>query len=157
MNDSMSRFNTIVAMIFADLLDNFPVQKEPDVAAIAEQFGLEASRRSRPRSHSNGPKKMMAFRDLSYGEITPGVDFEDYIENLVAFLRDEGFVQWDSEWVHSIRLSAKGLSILQATPNSLQASIGSGIKSALKDGLAEGRQAMLGQLVSLAMNKLAGF
>ncbi|WP_244057437.1 hypothetical protein, partial [Aeromonas caviae] len=55
------------------------------------------------------------------------------------------------EYIENAVLTAKGLEVLKATPDSLQESLGERMQEAAKSGMGETARALIGQVVSLGV------
>lgn len=139
---NIERFDRTVVLALAELYGRFPVRK----SLVASQFiltddgqraeGLSAQEEA--ELDFNDPyfkRKEFAFECLNWlveagylhGKPTP----YDYIENAV--------------------LTAKGLEVLKATPDSLQATLGERLQEAAKSGLWESGKVLIGKAVGLGI------
>lgn len=94
----MDRFNLVVAFLFAQLLDRFPIRDVLDPEKAVEAAG---------------------FARNSDGHFTE--DQEEFVVEAGRFLEAEGFLEGDPfDQAHGARLTSKALLILQQTPEGLR-------------------------------------
>ncbi|BDO06950.1 hypothetical protein [Aeromonas caviae] len=142
MVSNIERFDLTVVLVLAELYGRFPVRKALDASKFMltddGQIAEGLSSREEAELDFNDPyfkRKQFAFECMHWlieaGYLHGKAHAYEYIENAV--------------------LTAKGLEVLKATPDSLQESLGERMQEAAKSGMGETARALIGQVVSLGV------
>lgn len=137
MTTRIEKFNQLVAYIFDHLYNSFPIADYLDLETMARRFDVE----SQPYV-PNG--MVITTRSRVYGDVFEGVNFETFVDNTVAFLKSEGFIDDDRG---ELRLTSKALLILNAPMEGLGMSRGSKLHEAVKEVGAEARKTAVSEVV----------
>lgn len=150
MTANIEMFNQVVGLIFAQLYRQFPMAEQMDYEVMAEKLGVEA------RDY-HPPDGVITPRMREYGEVLDGMNFESFVDQAVAFLVAEGFLQQER---YDYRLSARALTILNAPITGLDESLGKKLTGAVKQaGTETGRAAIsetVGQIIGATVKGLIG-
>lgn len=145
MLSNIERFDYIVVQALAELYGRFPVRG----ALLANRFIL---------SDDGQPIEALSPQDeQELGFDDPGHFY--FVQKAFAFetlrwLVEAGYVSGEPKgeaYIIDAVLTAKGLEVLRAVPDSLQSSLGEQIQAAAKGGAGEAVRALIGQVVGLGV------
>lgn len=146
MDPNFDAFNQVVGLIFDQLYRSFPIAIEIDHDEIANKLGIQVSPYTPPRG-------LITTRSKTYGNITPTVGMEEFVDEAIRFLAAEGFLQQQDRTY--IRLSAKALTLLNAPLSGLEKSAGSQIVEISKSAGTEAGKAALSEVVGQVIGAAA--
>lgn len=151
MDANFDAFNQVVGLIFDQLYRKFPLATEIDYEEIATKLAV-------PVEPYRPPPGFITIRTQIYGEVAPGMNMEEFVDEAVSFLAEEGFLQRPER--KSVRLSAKALTLLNAPLPGLEQAAGVQIVEMSKAvGTQAGKAALsevVGQLIGAAARGFAG-
>jgi hypothetical protein len=123
---NIEEFNEITAVIFGQLYNSFPKPTKVDPEAVASALGLQ-DRQARMSS---------------------GRTFYEVLSHTVQWLTNEDFIRSGHPVpFERLVLTAKGLSIMNAVPESLSRSLGSEIADATKEASTERGKRKIAELM----------
>lgn len=137
MTANIEMFNQVVGLIFDQLYRSFPLAEQMDYEAMAAKVGVEA------RDY-HPPAGVISTRMREYGDVLDGMNFESFVDQAVAFLVAEAFLQQDR---YEYRLSARALTILNAPITGLDESLGKKLTGAVKEAGTEAGRAAISETV----------
>ncbi|MCQ4631674.1 hypothetical protein GB927_016605 [Shinella sp. CPCC 100929] len=140
MTDNIDHFNEIVGLVFDQLYRSFPIETDIDEEAIAKALGIEII--------DNTPDDWPAPKILNYGVVREGVPFRLLLYATLRWLNSEGFTTGRGEYSQmSVCLSAKALTVLNASPSALSQSLGAKLGEAVKGAGTEAGRSVIGETV----------
>ncbi|CAJ2972224.1 Uncharacterised protein [Burkholderia pseudomallei] len=141
MQNNIEKFDELVANVFANLYENFPVR----ISLFENTFGYDLSHRFSPAG------------DVIYNS----PDDEKFFSDTLNWLRMAGYIDFHisahGPWGKAV-LTAKGLEVLKATPSSISpaqplgAYLAEGIRTGAKNAVTKGVTFALSHGASLAWN-----
>ena len=145
MTSNIERFDYIVVQALAELYGCFPVR----TSLLANRFIL---------SDDGQPIEALSPADeMSLGEREPNHLYfvqKEFAFEALLWLVEAGYVRGEPKggaYIIDAVLTAKGLEVLKATPDSLQESLGERMQEAAKSGMGEAARVLIGQVVSLGV------
>lgn len=140
MTDNIDHFNEIVGLVFDQLYRSFPIETDIDEEAIARALAVEII--------NDTPKDWPAPKILNFGEIQEGTPFRVFLRSTLSWLTSEGFVTGnDGNPQKGVRLSAKALTVLNASPSALSQSLGARLGDVVKGAGTEAGRSAIGETV----------
>ncbi|RWT41912.1 hypothetical protein [Aeromonas caviae] len=145
MISNIERFDAIVVRALAELYGNFPVRK----VLPANRFILSDDGQSIDGLSAQDEAQLW---DVDHHN--PYFAQKEFAFETLHWLVDAGYVLGtpeESAYIVDAVLTAKGLEVLRAVPDSLQGSLGERIQEAAKSGASDVVRALVGQVVGLGM------
>ncbi|QWZ78767.1 hypothetical protein [Aeromonas sp. FDAARGOS 1419] len=151
MVSNIERFDIIVVLALADLYSRFPVRQ---YLASSKFIVTEDG------EHIDGlsPEEEWLMRDKNTRLDDPYFKRKKFASESLKWLVDAGYIHGTSleyEGINDAVLTAKGLEVLKATPDSLQGSLGERLVEAVKADSREVGRTVLGQIFGLAVGLLS--
>lgn len=146
MDDNFESFNQVVGLIFDQLYRAFPIAVQIDYDRIAERLDI-------PILLYEPPSGLITTRTRTYGPIAQSDDMEVFVDEAVAFLSSEGFIQ--AEGRNYLRLSAKALALLNAPLSGLEKPAGTRIVEISRGAATEAGRAALSEVVGQVIGAAA--
>lgn len=145
MLSNIERFDIIVVRALAELYGRFPVRQ----ALLANRFILSDD--GQPiEALSPTNEQQLGFDDPDHVYFAQ----KEFAFETLNWLVETGYVlgaPTDGAYIVDAVLTAKGLEVLRAVPDSLQETLGERMQEAAKSGMGETARVLIGQVVSLGV------
>jgi hypothetical protein len=155
MKSNIDYFNEITGLIFYELYTSFPVRIGIDPEIIANEMSVKISRPDPPAR----PDLRLSPVDGSprFSQLDNGMDFLVLLQSSKWWLQEEGFIRGgDENGTGRIQLTTKAMLAMNATPESLDKSLGAKLGEAVKSTGSQARSAIIcetvGQILGAAVN-----
>lgn len=149
---NIETFNTLAALVFEQLYEEFPVPVMLDNDEIAQSLGVQGYR---VREAPGFPGSKIV---TDYGELLDGSSFWQFYQAALTWLQDEGLVR-EPEDRHFVLTSA-ALTALNAQPDALKEPLGKRLQGVAGKATSEaGRAAIaeaVGQVIGVAFRHFLG-
>lgn len=150
MKSNIDFFNEIVGHLFDNLYKRFPIPIDIDDEVYAIALGCKIFN----KTPDNWPKD--AGQILEFSDLNEGLSLRPLLYSSLTWLREEGFILAESDSaVRKVRLTARALTILNASPSSLEPKLASKLSEAVKGSAAETGRSMIGEIVGQIVGGVA--
>lgn len=142
MVSNIERFDRTVVLVLAELYARFPVRK----ALVASKFMLTDDGQI-AEALSSREEAELDSRETYF-------ERKQFAFECMHWLVETGYLHGEpkaDDGIADAVLTAKGLEVLKATPDSLQESLGERMQEAAKSGMGETARVLIGQVVSLGV------
>ncbi|MBF3236869.1 hypothetical protein H4N55_09665 [Aeromonas veronii] len=142
MISNIERFDRTVVLVLAELYARFPVRKALD----ARQFMLT--------DDGQIAEALSSREEAELDSSDPHFERKQFAFECMHWLVETGYLHGEpkaDDGIADAVLTAKGLEVLNATPDSLQETLGERIQAVAKSGLWETGKVLIGQVVGLGV------